>query len=38
MLRDAGAVGDICLRFFDGGGVPVSTPLDDRVIGMAWSN
>jgi DNA-binding transcriptional regulator LsrR (DeoR family) len=34
MLREAGAVGDICLRFFDGEGMPVVTPLDDRVIGM----
>jgi DNA-binding transcriptional regulator LsrR (DeoR family) len=34
MLREAGAVGDICLRFFDRHGRPVSTPLDDRVIGM----
>ena len=29
-----GAVGDICLRFFDNSGIPVATPLDDRVIGM----
>ncbi len=35
VLRAAGAVGDICLRFFDRQGVPVATPLDDRVIGMA---
>lgn len=34
MLREAGAVGDICLRFFDASGTPVVTPLDDRVIGM----
>jgi DNA-binding transcriptional regulator LsrR (DeoR family) len=34
MLREAGAVGDICLRFFDASGVPVATPLNDRVIGM----
>jgi DNA-binding transcriptional regulator LsrR (DeoR family) len=34
MLYKAGAVGDICLRFFDNEGVPVKTPLDDRVIGM----
>jgi DNA-binding transcriptional regulator LsrR (DeoR family) len=37
MLKEAGAVGDICLRFFDANGVPVSTPLDDRVIGMDLS-
>jgi DNA-binding transcriptional regulator LsrR (DeoR family) len=35
VLRKAGAVGDICLRFFDNEGVPVKTPLDDRVIGMS---
>lgn len=35
VLRAAGAVGDICLRFFDRQGVPVATPLDARVIGMA---
>jgi DNA-binding transcriptional regulator LsrR (DeoR family) len=34
MLRKAGAVGDICLRFFDAAGTPVATPLNDRVIGM----
>lgn len=34
MLREGGAVGDICLRFFDSYGQPVSTPLNHRVIGM----
>ncbi|GHO99090.1 DNA-binding transcriptional regulator [Reticulibacter mediterranei] len=34
MLRAAGAVGDICLRFFDASGTPVVTPLNERVIGM----
>ena len=34
MLRTAGAVGDICLRFFDAAGTPVATPLNERVIGM----
>jgi DNA-binding transcriptional regulator LsrR (DeoR family) len=34
MLREHGAVGDIVLRFFDGQGRPVVTPLDERVIGM----
>ena len=34
MLRKAGAVGDICLRFFGNSGNPVATPLNDRVIGM----
>ena len=35
MLRENGAVGDICLRFFDARGNPVSTPLNDRVISMS---
>ncbi|MFN8487169.1 MAG: sugar-binding transcriptional regulator [Caldilineaceae bacterium] len=34
MLRQAGAVGDICLRFFDQTGKPVASSLNDRVIGM----
>ncbi len=34
MLRARGAVGDICLRFFDAAGTPVSTPLDERVISI----
>lgn len=34
-LSDAGAVGDISLRFFDREGRPVATPLNERVIGMA---
>ena len=33
-LREQGAVGDICLRFFDADGLPVVTPLDERVISM----
>ena len=33
-LRDQGAVGDVCLRYFDAEGVPVQTPLNNRVIGM----
>ncbi|MEY9101646.1 DNA-binding transcriptional regulator LsrR (DeoR family) [Sinorhizobium fredii] len=33
-LADAGAVGDISLRFFDKEGKPVKTPLDERVIGI----
>src|SRR5262249_15261641 len=36
-LRQQGAVGDICLRFFDANGTPVQTPLNDRVIGMDLS-
>jgi DNA-binding transcriptional regulator LsrR (DeoR family) len=33
-LSRRGAVGDICLRFFDAHGQAVSTPLNDRVISM----
>ena len=33
-IAEAGGVGDISLRFFDGAGRAVRTPLDDRVIGM----
>lgn len=33
-LQELGAVGDILLRFFDSDGVPVASPLDERVIGM----
>jgi DNA-binding transcriptional regulator LsrR (DeoR family) len=33
-LRAQGAVGDICLRFFDARGTPLQTPANDRVIGM----
>ncbi len=34
LLRERGAVGDICLHFFDRAGAPVITPLDARVISM----
>lgn len=34
LLRRRGTVGDICLRFFNQSGIPVATPLDERVIGM----
>lgn len=34
LLRQKGAVGDICLRFFTADGAPVEPPLDQRVIGM----
>ncbi len=34
VLQANGAVGDICLRFFDENGKPASTLLDDRVIGL----
>ena len=33
-LASHGAVGDICLRFFDAEGKPVVTPLNDRVIAI----
>ena len=33
-LQSHGAVGDICLRFFNEHGEPVRTPLNDRVIGI----
>jgi DNA-binding transcriptional regulator LsrR (DeoR family) len=34
-LREAGAVGDICLRFFDAEGDAVRTSIDDRVVGIS---
>lgn len=33
-LKEKGAVGDICLRFFDADGVPVATDVQDKVISM----
>lgn len=33
-LRTMGAVGDICLRFFDANGLPVHSPWEHRVVGM----
>lgn len=33
-LRALGAVGDICLRFFDADGRPVRSELDGRVVGI----
>lgn len=33
-LAEAGAVGDISLRFFDRHGKSVKTPLDERVVGL----
>jgi DNA-binding transcriptional regulator LsrR (DeoR family) len=35
MLRESGAIGDICLRFFDSEGKPVVTDLDKRVISLS---
>lgn len=34
MLLAAGAVGDVCHRFFDSAGVPVPNDLDNRVLGI----
>ncbi|MFV2022390.1 sugar-binding transcriptional regulator [Micromonospora sp. LOL_023] len=34
-LRDGGAIGDVCLRFFDAAGKVVRTPLDDRILGIS---
>lgn len=33
-LRASGAVGDVCLRFFDAAGEPIANELDARVIGI----
>lgn len=33
-LRQMGAVGDICLHYFDANGKPIETPMNERVIGM----
>jgi DNA-binding transcriptional regulator LsrR (DeoR family) len=33
-LREAGAIGDVCMRFFDADGRHVSSALDDRVLGI----
>jgi len=34
-LKQAGAFGDVCMRFYDTDGRPVKTPFDDRVIGIS---
>lgn len=34
-LHDKGAVGDVCLRFFDAEGRPIRSNFDKRVVGMA---
>jgi DNA-binding transcriptional regulator LsrR (DeoR family) len=34
MLKEQGAVGDLCLRFFNDTGEPVVTALNERVIGI----
>ena len=33
-LREAGAVGDVCLRFFDRSGTFIDTEVDKRVLGL----
>ena len=33
-LRALGAIGDVCMRFFDGNGQHISSELDDRVLGI----
>jgi DNA-binding transcriptional regulator LsrR (DeoR family) len=33
-LRKKGAVGDICMRFFDANGCPIQNGLNERVIGL----
>ncbi|MCV2394204.1 sugar-binding transcriptional regulator [Actinotalea sp. M2MS4P-6] len=35
ILRAAGAVGDICQRFFDAAGEPVLSAVDERVVGIS---
>lgn len=34
-LRNLGAVGDICMRFFDSEGRPIDSELDERVLGIS---
>lgn len=34
-LRRLGAVGDVCLRFFDGAGEAVVSPIDQRIVGIS---
>ncbi|MGW4802414.1 sugar-binding transcriptional regulator, partial [Nonomuraea sp. NPDC004297] len=34
-LRGLGAVGDVCLRFFDAEGRLVDSPLEDRILGIS---
>jgi DNA-binding transcriptional regulator LsrR (DeoR family) len=34
-LREAGAVGDVCIRFFDEQGHHIESDLDDRVLGIS---
>ena len=34
-LRELGAIGDICMRFFDSDGRHIASELDDRVLGIS---
>lgn len=34
-LRNLGAVGDICMRFFDSEGRPIASELDERILGIS---
>lgn len=34
LLREAGAVGDVCMRYFDKHGRPVASHLDERLLGI----
>jgi DNA-binding transcriptional regulator LsrR (DeoR family) len=34
VLREVGAVGDVCLHFFDADGAPVDSSFDERVVGI----
>ncbi|WP_457630563.1 sugar-binding transcriptional regulator [Oceanithermus sp.] len=37
-IEEAGAVGDVLMRFFDAAGRPVRTPLDERVMAVGWED
>lgn len=34
-LRELGAIGDVCMRFFDANGRHIASELDDRVLGIS---
>ena len=34
-IRDQGAIGNICLRHYDGNGVEIREPLGNRIVGLA---
>lgn len=36
LIEATGAVGSICARFFDRGGAPISTEVDERVMAMSF--